>query len=264
MLCLTDAERKREYDASLGRKDAGAVRRRSFETVLVANEVVDQEQLTKAKKFADAVGLELRDAVLQQKMAGPDAVMLCYAESVGLPYVELDDLGVDEELASQIPPSIARQQSCVPVMVDDGKLLMASPNPLVPDVEEELRLRFDMPVRTVLCTPGQVNAAIAKYYPSDAVEMAPAAGKKKAAKKPAKPAAAPRPASALTPEERFRRRAFSSLMAFNIAIVLYMIYVVALPGSMDILQYMSAAGQAIGIGLVVGALTFGIMAALKK
>ncbi len=74
----------------------------------------------------------------------------------------------------RVPTYLARQHSCAPLMVDEGAVLMATPHPLVPDVEEELRLRIGMPVRTVLCTSGQMNECIAKYYPKDAAvaEMA--------------------------------------------------------------------------------------------
>ncbi len=61
-------------------------------------------------------------------------------------------------------------------MADHGELLMASPNPLVPDVEEELRLRLGMPVRTILCTPADVNAAVGKYYPKEMAAAQMAAG----------------------------------------------------------------------------------------
>ena len=113
---------------------------------------------------------------MQQKLAAPDAVMQAYAESLGLPYIDLGDVGVNEELAPQVPAVLARQHSCVPVMVDQGVLLMASPNPLIPEVEEELRLRMGVPIRSVLCTPGEVNAAVAKYYPKEAAAAQMAAG----------------------------------------------------------------------------------------
>jgi len=38
-------------------------------------------------------------------------------------------------------------------------------------VEDELRMLFEMPVRCAICMPQQVNAAIAKYYPRDAVQQ---------------------------------------------------------------------------------------------
>jgi hypothetical protein len=261
MLCLTDAQRKREYDASLGRKDAREGRRRSFEEVLLANKVVDQEQLARARSFASAVGLDLHQAVLQQKLAAPDVVMLAYAESQGLPYIELDDVGIDEQLACQVPPPLARQHSCVPVMVDGGTLLMASPQPLVPDVEEELRLRFGMPVRTVLCTPASINAAITRYYPRDAVLMtaAPASGKEAA--KAAASAAAAAPAPALTPEEKAKRSRFAAIIAFNVTVVGCIFW-----------KWFTLHGRPMGfapiflalvLGAVVGGVTFGVMT-LKK
>ena len=175
MLCLTDAQRKREYDATLGRTDRGSLTRRSFAEILLANGVANQAEIDKARRFADAIGLELRDAAMQQKLARPDVIMLAYAESIGLPYIELEDIGVAEAAVSTVPATTARQHSCVPVMIDEQQVLMASPNPLVPDVEEDLRLRFGRTIRTVLCTPASINEAVTKYYSADAVAAAAAA-----------------------------------------------------------------------------------------
>jgi len=258
MLCLTDFQRKREYDASLGRADTGEGRRRTFEEVLLANKVVDQDQLTKARNFANAVGLEIRDAVLQQKMASPDDVMLAYAESEGLPFVDLEDITIDEQLVPQIPPTLARERSCVPVMADGGQLLMASPNPLIPDVEEELRLRLGMSVRTVLCTPARINEAIAKYYPRDMPAVAPAA-----APTPPPPAS-PQPPAAdeaeakteakppPTAAEQARQRLMFAIIAFNLAVVLAMVLLKGLLG----FGYPVAALAAVLLGLAAGAATW--------
>lgn len=259
MLCLTDDQRKREYDASLGRKDVGRGRRRTFEEILLASKVIDRDQLTKARDFANAVGLELRDAVMQQKLAAPEAVMLAYAESVGLPCVDLDDVGVDEQLVAQIPPALAKQRSCVPLMADEGRLLMASCNPLVPDVEEELRLRLGMPVRTVLCTPASINEAIAKYYARAAA--APAAQAKEL---PADQAPAETEAKApLTPQERqelAKQRVRYAIIAFNVTVVVTILYKSLLGGGiytfMGVLLWCLVA---VLLGSVVGGITYFVM-----
>ena len=136
----------------------------------------------------------------------------------------MSDLGVDAQLAQMIPPNLARQHSCVPVMADGQQLLMASPSPLIPDVEEELRLRMEMPVRTVLCTPAQINEAIAQFFPRDAPEMVPVKKAKKAKKaEPAKAAgpAGQKPAGEpLSAEEFAKRRLLGTIMGFNIGVVL--------------------------------------------
>jgi hypothetical protein len=171
MLCLTDTARKLEYDISLGRKVDTVKVRRSLEEILVANEIVPPERMKQVKSYADAIGIDLQEAVLQQKLGTQETVMLAYAESIGLPFVSIDEIGVDEEVAAQINPNTARHHSFVPLMIDRGQLLLASPKPVNPDVEEELRMIFEIPVRSTICTVAGVNLAIAKYYPRDAVQF---------------------------------------------------------------------------------------------
>lgn len=213
MLCLTDTRRKGEYDASLGRKQAGSSKARTLEEILLAAKVVDQSAIEKARNFAKAVGVEVRDALVQQRLAKADDVLPAYAEAIGLPYLDLTDIPLDLKLISQMPPVVARQHSCIPVMIDRSELLMASPNPIDPNVEEELRLRFGTPaVRTVLVTPANIDAVIAKHVPRDgAGAPIPAAAVKPAADGAAATEAPPAKAKSkarepLTPEEQTQRR----------------------------------------------------------
>ena len=168
MLCLTDAARKVDYDTSLGRQTRSDGRLSTFEDLLVAQQAVKRENLEKALKFAAATGMSVRDAVLQQKLATPETVMQIYAESLGLPYLDLADVSIEADLLSQISAVTARTYSFVPVMVDDGQFLLASPNPLTLDIEEDIRTRVGMPIRMVLCTPSDVNRLINQHYSKEA------------------------------------------------------------------------------------------------
>lgn len=168
MFCLTDSRRKSDYDATLGRAGSGELKKRSLEEILLARKLLDQEQLAKAKNLAKAIGVDLRDAVLQQKLGKPEAVVQAYAESQGLPYVDLAEMEIDAALAAKLPAVLARQHSCVPLMADEEKVLIASPNVLRSDIEDEVRLRFGAPVRIVLCTPSAIHEVVAKHYPREA------------------------------------------------------------------------------------------------
>lgn len=246
MLCLTDLKRKAEYDASMGRKDERSTKRRSLEELLIARKVLDQAQLDKARNYATAVGLNIRDAVVQQKLAPAEIVMQVYAESLGLPYVELADVGVDVTHVPKVPAVLARQNSCAPVMVDDGQLLMASPNPLPPQVEDDLRLRVGMPVRTVLCTPASINAVINEHFPKSAAaaEMsagaaapqraAAASGQKSEKSKPAGPRL-----SAEELAEKKKNRLLVTVAGFNLTII----------GSIIALNYFTTMGTLAQYGL---------------
>ncbi len=261
MLCLTDAKRKREYDASLGRKDSAQGEARGFEEILLAGKVIDQSQLDDARRFADAVNVDIHVAVLQKKFAPADVIMLAYAESVGLPYIELADVGVAEHLVPRVPATLARLNSCVPVMDDGGVVLMASPAALLPDIEEELRLRLEMPVRTVLCTSEGINAAIAKYFPHDAPQMVAAPSKQGKAKRPAK--AAPAPADPEAIEEWKKQRIAFSIMGFCLTVTACVLVKSLVLGGVDTGALVWLALTAALLGGAVAGVTFGVMTSRK-
>lgn len=258
MFCLTDRRRKQEYDAALGRADIVQAPTRDFAQILLFNKVLTVEQLEKAKRFAETVGIELRDAILQQKLASPEQVMLAYAEAQGLPYVELSDVTIDESLIPLVPPKLARQYSFVPLFEDGEHIIIAAASPLIPDVEEELRLRLGKPVRTVLCRPASLNEAIAKYYPRDMPYQPIPRG---AASKPAAtPAVASAPASEQPPTlapgaDKVRQSALYAIIAFNFGVILAVL-TQAILSPTALYRFATTAIIAVAVGLVAAGVTF--------
>jgi len=191
--------------------------RRKIETILTENKLVSVEQLKQIARYAHAVGIDLHEAVLQKKIAPPDAVMMAYAESVGLPFIHLDDVSFDEEITVQVDPMTARQYSFVPISIDQGHVLLAATKPVVPDVVDELRMVFNLPVRCAICTPAELSTAIAKYYPRDSSRIikadsikAPQPEVKKTKAKKSKPV---KPMN----NEDMKDRLLKSFVAFNFA-----------------------------------------------
>jgi len=253
MLCLTDERRKREYDAALGRQDRQGRKRLKLEERLLTDKVITQEQLEKARNYADAIGLELRDALIQQKVAAPDVVTQAYAEEMGVPYIELSEVQPDLSLVDRISAMLARQHSCVPVMIDDGQLLMASPNSLPVNVEEELRLRLGMPVRSILCTPTAINEFINIHYPQDkAKKELQQRGPQGLGSDPATP-------EGKAQEDRSKQRLLISVCAFAFTMIISQLLIPEFfPEYMNYNLYVSAL-----VGLVGGAVTYVIMQVFK-
>jgi hypothetical protein len=250
MLCLTDAQRKREYDAMLGRKDFGEGVRRTVEEILLANKAITPEALERARRFAQAVGLPIHDAIIQQKLVPPDVVMQAYAESQGLPFVDLQETAIDVALLDKMPAALARQYSCLPVMVDDNQLLVASPFPLNPDVEETLRHLYGLPVRSVITTPIGINAAITRYMSGRGDGRG-----QKAAAAPQKAAAAQKTFAPRSPE-RFRQDLQYAIVAFNLTVIILMLAQFMLRTVYDWSTLFGMIILAVIGGLIVGAGTF--------
>lgn len=255
MLCLTDARRKEEYDITLGREVAGDGKRLTTEQILLRRKVLSPEQLDKARKFAAAVNLDVQDAVVQLKLAAPEAAMMAYAESLGLPYVDIAEVGILEAVCPKIPAVLARRHSCLPVMIDDdGALVMASTRPLDPNVEDEIRLRTTLAVRNVLCTPAAINSNMEQFFPKDRLtaEMDSGSGDRPVGKSRAETERTPEELAELT-----KQRNMVALMSFNFAFMATVFYITNFrrpPGT-----FFGSLATAIPLGAIVAATAWLVM-----
>lgn len=197
---------------------------------MLRRKILDPEQLNKARNYATAVGLEMRDAVIQQKLASADVVMPLYAESLGLSFLDLAEFDIDLSLIRRVPAYIARQQSLAPVMIDANQLLIAAPHTLDPQVEDEVRLRAGMSIRTVICTPTAIHDVVNKFYTKEqaATELASSAVMRPAPKPKAEKSeeAVAKPDAPITADEyelRKDNRRNVTLMTFNFTVMMVMI-----------------------------------------
>lgn len=213
MLCLTDPERKREYDEGLGREfpeEPGATI--PTEKTLAKQGHITREQAKEAVEFADSRGLSVRDAVVQMKLVSPEIATQAYAVELKLPYVDLEDMTPDDEVLDQVPKQLCARNSMLPLFMDEDVLLVACVDEITHDCEDELRLRFNLPLRRVMALPSAINAAIAKHYAAGVRDNAgqkpvakpeAAKGKKKGSKDDAAEPVAPKKAAPAASKPRF-------------------------------------------------------------
>jgi hypothetical protein len=171
MLCLTDLERKREYDQGQGREfEEDTSGPKTMDVILLEQKHVNQDQVKQAKEHAERAGLDLRDSFVQLKMVDSEVAAQALAQELGLPFVDLSETLPDDDVLDQVPRSTVKQHSILPLFIDEGVLLVACSHLIEHELEDELRLRFSLPVRSVLAAPQAINQAIAKYYAPAAIE----------------------------------------------------------------------------------------------
>jgi hypothetical protein len=167
MLCLTDVERKRDYDESLGREfkaEKDVYGRIPLLDVLVKQQSVTREQKKEIEDYADLRGLSHRDAVVQMKLVELAPATKALAQQLGYSYVDLEDMLPDDAVLDAVPRQLVKKHTFIPLFEDDGQLLIACADQPEHELLDELSLRFGMPVRPVIATPRSINQAIAKYY----------------------------------------------------------------------------------------------------
>jgi hypothetical protein len=268
MLCLTDPDGKVEYDRSLGR-EAPAVDESETRTVLqylVARSLIKRGQVSEIEHFAEARGLSHRDAVIQMKLVEPPDACRALAAELRLSYADLEDMLPDDSVLDRIPRRVVKRHSCLPLFEDRGCILVACSDEPSHELEEEIRIRCGVPMRAVLAVPRSINQAIAKYYaPGMREEAAEDVSAKSANSKEAKsgkpektvqkPAAKEvRSKSAPLTEDQKRERLMITAIATCWSII----------GTVGLFWFLNngAVGvQQIMIGVVAGAVVFGLMKA---
>lgn len=167
MLCLTDEDRKAEYDESLGREvpaKKDAFGRMPLLDALVKQGKITRQQKTEVEEFSGKRGLSHRDAVVQMKFVEADSAAQALAIQLGFAYVDLEDMLPEDDTLDMVPRQLVKKHSFIPLFIDDDRLLIACVDEIEHELEDELRLRFGVPIRPVIATPRAVSQGIAKYY----------------------------------------------------------------------------------------------------
>ena len=167
MLTLTDVEAKRDYDESLGREFAEVpdeAGRRPLDRILIEDGIASRDQVKEAETFADARGLSLRDAVVQMKLADSEQAARALAKHLNRSFVDLGEMLPEDDVLDRLDRLTVKRHAIIPLYVENDRLVVASVDEPEPDLEEELRFRYGVPLRPVIATPRAIQQAIGKYY----------------------------------------------------------------------------------------------------
>ena len=78
----------------------------------------------------------------------------------------------DDEVLDQIPRNLARRHSILPLFLDEDCVVVACADDASHELEDELRLRYGVPMRGSIATPRAINEAIAEHYAKGQREQA--------------------------------------------------------------------------------------------
>ena len=109
----------------------------------------------------------------QWSAAQPDDIggaTFARACALGLPLVDLTALQLDEKALALLPPNVARSRQIVPLLLQDGVLVLAASDPADADLAPMLALFTDARIALLVAQGRQVRSAITAHY--DRVEDA--------------------------------------------------------------------------------------------
>jgi len=165
MLTLTDPARKAEYDRKLGRTEKAAeLEQRSYEQILVEDGYLKAGQLEDAKRLAEQLGIELRDALVQKGYLDWEEATRALAQHYNMPYMDPSSLAVRPELLAKVPAVMAKRERVFPLLEGEEGLFVAVQDALAVEPLDRLRFQLGVPVRAVLCSPRAIDRLIEEHY----------------------------------------------------------------------------------------------------
>ncbi len=138
--------------------------RKALEKQLVADGVIDDEKLERARAEATRTGQSLLDVISQLGYATPEAVYRSFAKYCDLPFVVPSKMDIPEELVKKVPARSATLYSFVPVSERNGAIVVAVSDPLNVQLLDDIRLVLKKRVDPVVATPEEVERSMKLIY----------------------------------------------------------------------------------------------------
>ena len=133
--------------------------------ILQRARVIDTQQLqvALAHQHRDS-GKHLGRILVELKLVNEEQVNVALAQKFGIPVVKLEDIEITPEVLARVPADLAIQYNLLPLGQIDGRLVVATENPMDTKGIEVLGFLTNLKVETVMSSAREITLALSKYY----------------------------------------------------------------------------------------------------
>ena len=136
--------------------------------LLQKNGVIAPELIEHARASLDGQGISALDYLIEDGALTEAEVLTIIAEEFGMPYISLAGIDLGPEIRDLIPADVARRYKVLPVEKNEMGVSVAVSDPLDFDALDTLRHLMNCDIEGVVASPGEVRAALDRYYPAEA------------------------------------------------------------------------------------------------
>ncbi|PIQ95581.1 MAG: type II secretion system protein GspE [Nitrospinae bacterium CG11_big_fil_rev_8_21_14_0_20_56_8] len=132
--------------------------------VVVKAGAITEEQLTLALAKQKETGNPLGKVLIQLKYLTEDKLLTCLAQQLNIPFLDLQDVKIEQEAIRMVRENMARMHKIVPISVKNGKLTLAMADPLNIFAIDEVTIKSGMDVIPAVATESDIDRAIQEQY----------------------------------------------------------------------------------------------------
>jgi type IV pilus assembly protein PilB len=128
--------------------------------MLVEKGLITQAQLDEALKVQKNTTEQLGRILVDLGYLAERDVLRAHAEQLGIPFLELGQVSVDEDVARAIPQSVVQRYSAVPIRRSGNRLTVAMTDPQNVFALDDIRLITGYEIDPMLATPDDISALL--------------------------------------------------------------------------------------------------------
>lgn len=131
---------------------------------LISDGGITANQLIEAEMAAGFRGITMEDAVVQLGFLHEEQLFRAKAAALGIQWVKLDDLTILGEVLELVPSSVAHENCCFPIGIEQDRLLIAVVDPLDAHLIEKLEFITIRKITPVMSSHSEIKHAITRHY----------------------------------------------------------------------------------------------------
>ena len=113
----------------------------------------------------------LIESVLGDERVSEEGLADSLAAYARFPRVNLATANIDPEAVKLLPQELARKHVCIPIRVENRRLLLAMANPTDYRALQEIEFKVGKPLKVLVCTRTEILDALGKFYdPEDTLQ----------------------------------------------------------------------------------------------
>ena len=112
-----------------------------------------------------ALGIPLAEAALLADRLHPDARAWILAETLGIPFLEVEPDSISLDLAHLFPEALARENRIVPIAREGDRVTVAVTDPFCHGAFAVLEEMTGLSLRMVVCPGRTIGEILARFYP---------------------------------------------------------------------------------------------------
>ena len=129
--------------------------------------LISEDQLEEARGIAARKGMAAAEALVMLGYVDQGDIAEAQSSQFGESFINLDEMDIPPGVIGLVSEAMARENTIIPIKVEEGSVVVAFHDPMALDVLDKLRFILAKDVKIVVAPKSQIAAAIERHYGQD-------------------------------------------------------------------------------------------------